>query len=287
MSEGKHPGREVIAGSIDAETPRDASRVFGYYRAMRPDIEKPCAHFAIAYAPEDGERVRQNPALRREIAGQLVHELIQREYAVRAEEALAAQREPPRRPDPNGFAWMMVTHHEKGHVHDHVVLCRIGGDGTVWIGKNEARVARTISREIEATYGLREVDRPGQTLRERQRDPKHTHPQNDREQAERRRTKRPPQRANVAAQIRSWLAEHEGRGAGMTDLQAAMARHGIQVNERRDTYGQLRGHVVEAGGQQWTGAQLGCRGSDTIAAALERCRDVAHQVRPRSPDHER
>jgi hypothetical protein len=281
LNERKHPEHEVIAGSVDADTARDATRIFGYYRAMRPDIAKPCAHFAIGYAPEDGERVREHQALRREIAGHLVQELIEREYIVRAEEAAAAGREPPRRPDPNAYAWLMVTHHEKGHVHDHVVLCRIGGDGTVWIGKNEAKVARTISRELESTYGLREIDRPGQALRARQRDPQHTHPRNDREQAEQRRTKTAPARAQVAARLRGWLAEHEGGRVGLAELQAAMTRHGIQVLERRDAYGQLRGHVVASRGQQWTGAQLGFRGQDTIAAALARCGD--HRLQERSP----
>jgi len=78
MNEKKHPEHEVIAGTMDADNPRNATKVFGYYRAMRPDIEKPCAHFAIGYAPEDGERVSKSPALRREIAAHLVRELIQR-----------------------------------------------------------------------------------------------------------------------------------------------------------------------------------------------------------------
>jgi len=181
----------------------------------------------------------------------------------------------------------MVTHHEKGHVHDHIVRCRIGGDGMIWMGKNEAKVARAISREVETTYGLRELDRPGQALRDRQRDPRHTHPKHDHEQAEQRRTKMPPARSQIAAEIRGWLAEHEEKNVEIADLQRAMIRHGIQVSERRDTYGQLRGHTVEAHGQQWTGAQLGFRGRDTIASALERCRDRPSPERAQTVDIDR
>jgi len=277
MDHEKHPGREIIAGTVGANNPRDASHAFASFRAMRPDIKKPCVHFAIGYAPEDGDRVRTHPELRREIANRMVSELIEREYLHRAQESRDAGREPPPRPDPNAYAWLMVTHHEKGHVHDHVVLCRIGADRTLWVGKNEARSARVIAREVESTFGLREIDRPGQTLRERQHNPQHTHPKNDRERAVLRRTGKPVLRAQVAARIRGWIADHEGKHTGISSLQSAMARHGITVIERHDAYGQLRGHTIEAKGQQWTASQLGFRGRDTLAAALERCtQSVSH-----------
>jgi Relaxase/Mobilisation nuclease domain len=277
MDESKHPEREIIAGTIGATTPRDAAHACGFFRSMRPDIAKPCVHFAIGYAPEDGDRMRGKPELRREIAANLVSELLAREWEARTTEAVEAGREPPKRPDPTSYAWMMVTHHEKGHVHDHVVLCRIGGDGTLWIGKNEARAARVIARDLEKTYGLREIDREGSPLRERQRNPRHTHPKHDREQASQRRTGKPALRAQVAAHIRGWLADHEGQGHGLSIMQAALREHGICIEEKRDAYGRVRGHVIESGGEQWTGAQLGLRGRDTIAAAIARCEERAQR----------
>ena len=270
MNEKKHPGREIVAGTMGATNPRDAAHAMGFYRSLRPDVAKPCVHMAIAYAPEDADRVRKNPSLRREIAGELVSALIEREWQARSSEAVEKGRDPPPRPEPSSYAWMMVTHHEKEHVHDHVVLCRIGSDGTLWIGMNEAKVARSIARELETSWGLREVDR-GQRLLDRQRNPQHTHPKHDREQAEQRRTGKPVPRARVAAHLRGWLADNEGKGRDLSDLQAAMRKHGIAIQERRDNYGQQRGYVIDANGQQWTGAQLGLRGRDTLAASLARC----------------
>jgi hypothetical protein len=119
---------ELIGGNMVGHDPKSLSAEFAVTRKLRPDIEKPVWHCALALPV--GERLDSETW--REITDDFVRRM--------------------------GFGdktmYVAVRHQDTDHDHVHLVVSRIGLDGKVWLGQWEARRAIEATQAIELEHGL-------------------------------------------------------------------------------------------------------------------------------------
>lgn len=109
-------------------------------RAWRSDCKKPCATMYVAYAPEDRDRAA-DPDLRRAIAGQVLHAL---------------------HVDGGKQPYTIVTHLEKAHIHDHILLNRVVEGGAIWrTDRSTVPRIRALARVLEERYDIRRLEVEG------------------------------------------------------------------------------------------------------------------------------
>lgn len=115
-------GAEIVGGVMSGSTPRELAREFSASRALRPDIKRPVWHCSLSLPP--GERLSAKK-----------WSAIAADFMQRMGFSDATQ-------------YVVVRHRDTKHSHVHIIASRVGLDGSVWLGKWEAR------RAIEATQGL-------------------------------------------------------------------------------------------------------------------------------------
>lgn len=133
---------EIIGGNMAGRDVGELAREFTHVRQLRPDVEKPVVHVAIAFDPGAPGRPGDRPLSNRELSR------IAAEYLRRAGH------------DPERVQWVAVRHSDRPHQHVHVILSRIRLDSTLapqrW--RDFAR-SKEICRELEQDpeYRLRGV----------------------------------------------------------------------------------------------------------------------------------
>lgn len=124
------------------KNPRELAREFGISRALRPEVKAPVFHFQIAYAHEDLTSIsrEKRAAINREILAELGF-------------------------NTDRHDWLVVTHVDKAHLHDHIVVSRIDRMGELWKQEwKQGQRLQPLLRKIERAYGLREIGISGQEI---------------------------------------------------------------------------------------------------------------------------
>lgn len=213
---GLSEGGQVIGGNLLVEGDRDGHRWAQDMRAAaqtRPDIDKPVWHMSLRAAPGD-------PVLT---------DAQWRDIAQTHAKTMGW----------GGYPWVMVRH---GEDHVHVVVSRVDYDGKVWSRSNDRYKAREASLQVERDYRLTS------TARTVSPDRKHTAKLSQGEFRRAERTKTPPERTQVAAQVRAARAHAQRMGGGREHFEDALNEAGVQWRANVASTGRMNGYSFHAPG---------------------------------------
>jgi hypothetical protein len=118
---------EVIGGTMSGRDPRTLAAEFGLSRAARPDVSRPVWHTSLSLPPGDTLSAAQ--------WDKVVSDFM----------------------DGMGLGhhqYVVVRHHDTDHEHVHVIASRIGLDGSLYLGKWDAKRAIKLTADLEVKHGL-------------------------------------------------------------------------------------------------------------------------------------
>lgn len=118
---------EVICGTMSGRDPRTLAAEFGLSRAARPDVSKPVWHTSLSLPP--GET--RTPAEWSQIIDDFMDGM-----------------------GLGGHQYVAVRHHDTDHEHVHIIASRIGLDGSLYLGKWDAKRAIKLTADLEVKHGL-------------------------------------------------------------------------------------------------------------------------------------
>jgi len=118
---------EVIYGTMSGRDPRTLAAEFGLSRAARPDVSKPVWHASLSLPP--GET--RTPA----------------EWSLIIDDFMQGM-------GLGDHQYVAVRHHDTDHEHVHIIASRIGLDGSLYLGKWDAKRAIKLTADLEQRHGL-------------------------------------------------------------------------------------------------------------------------------------
>lgn len=124
----KHDRARIVAGNIAGRDSRELAREFGSVRRLRLEIKNPVWHCSMALP-----------------AGELTE----------AWDKIVEQHLRNMGVDLSKHQWLAVRHNDTDHDHVHIILNRIGLDGSVWHGKNDVFLAIESTQQLEKEFGLK------------------------------------------------------------------------------------------------------------------------------------
>lgn len=192
----QQPGGAVIGGTLGRQGERDGKRWAVDLReaaSIRPDIEKPIWHMSLRNAA--GDRV-----------------LSDRQWAEIAHDMGTRM----------GWAdkpWVVVRH---GEDHVHIVVSRVGDDGSVWNRRDDRYKARRAAVALEQKHDLTVT--PERTSAQTRRAVDHQTTQGEHRKGAR--TGQTPERVSLAQRVRA--ARDTAAGFGREGFEDALTRAGVQ-----------------------------------------------------------
>ena len=212
---------EQVAGTMAGSDARLLAQEFGSLRNLRPDIERPVWHSSLS--------LPLGETLDSEGWGGVV-----RDYM-----------------DGLGFderhAWTCWRHHDTEHDHVHIVACRIGADGSIWLGRYDVRQALRLTEELEAAHGLQATKAYTSETANPCRQP--TKPEIELAI----RTHEQPTRTQLQAAIEHAMSDRPSLLGLMDRLEAA----GVSVRINMASTGRISGLSFELQGVAFKGSDLG------------------------------
>lgn len=118
---------EVIGGTMSGRDPRSLATEFGLSRAARPEVSKPVWHTSLSLPPGD--------TLSAPEWDKIVSDFMQGMGL-------------------GDHQYVVVRHHDTDHEHVHVIASRIGLDGSLYLGKWDAKKAIRLTADLEQRHGL-------------------------------------------------------------------------------------------------------------------------------------
>lgn len=118
---------EIVSGTMSGRDPRALANEFGLSRAARPDVSKPVWHTSLSLPPGDTLSAAQWDTI--------VSDFMQGMGL-------------------GDHQYVAVRHHDTDHEHVHIIASRIGLDGSLYLGKWDAKRAIKITQELEVKHGL-------------------------------------------------------------------------------------------------------------------------------------
>ena len=141
------PKCEIVGGNMEGRNPGQLAREFGASRRQRREVKRPVLHATLSLPP--GEHL--SPEAWNEVAHAFMRKI-----------GLP----------PENHQFVVVRHDDTHCEHVHLITSRIGLDGRLWHGVNEALVATNATQELELEFGLTitkgpnlETERPGAGVR--------------------------------------------------------------------------------------------------------------------------
>lgn len=126
------PNAHLIGGSLTGQTVGELSAEFGLVRRLRSQAEKVVMHHSLSYAPGENPSDEQ---INRDAARYLEHMgLAEHPHAI-------------------------VVHRDKGCIHPHIVISKIGADGSWFDAKMDYAHSQIAAGLVEREFGLVEVPR--------------------------------------------------------------------------------------------------------------------------------
>lgn len=118
---------EIVSGTMSGRDPRELAAEFGLSRAARPDVSKPVWHTSLSLPPGD--------TLSAPEWDKIVSDFMQGMGL-------------------GGHQYVAVRHHDTDHEHVHIIASRIGLDGSLYLGKWDAKRAIKLTADLEQRHGL-------------------------------------------------------------------------------------------------------------------------------------
>ncbi|MDN3563150.1 relaxase/mobilization nuclease domain-containing protein, partial [Paeniroseomonas aquatica] len=120
---------EIVGGNMEGRNPSQLAREFGASRRQRREVKRPVLHATLSLPP--GEHLSP------EAWNELAHAFMRKIDL-----------------DPEKHQFVVIRHDDTHCEHVHIITSRIGLDGHLWHGVNEALVATRATQELERKYGL-------------------------------------------------------------------------------------------------------------------------------------
>ncbi|ACO73911.1 Relaxase/mobilization nuclease topoisomerase/primase fusion protein [Laribacter hongkongensis HLHK9] len=212
---------ELVAGTMAGADARQLAQEFGALRQLRPDIERPVWHTALSLPPGESFAPERWVTVARDFMNRMGFD--------------------------DRHSWTCWQHHDTDYDHVHIVACRIGADGSVWLGRHDVRQAIRVTAELEAQHGLQSTKAYSPETANPQRQPTKA----EIEQAIR--THEQPVRAQLQAALDHALTDRPGLLGLMGRLEAA----GISVRVNMASTGRISGMSFEFQGVAFKGSDLG------------------------------
>lgn len=237
--EKNKPDRARIAGgNMAGRDPRELAREFACGRRLRPDIKKPVWHCSLALP-----------------AGE----------ATEAWPAICEQHLQNIGVDVSKHQWLAVRHDDTDHDHVHIILNRIGLDGSVWHGKNDVFLAIESTQQLEKQFRLKLT--PGLAAEP-------DHPRKTRGQDEKaRRTEQPSVKVRMQA-----LLNQAMKGGGFDAFVQACEAQGLALLPNVSKTGRMNGFSFCLGGEVMKASNLGSKYKWARLAEKTGFDQVAHQA---------
>lgn len=240
---------EVLDHSFVSVSEKSIMKEVRMIRMQRPNLQKYFYHTSINFPPHED--------LSNEKMKQIAHDYLKR----------------------NGFGqhqFIMFRHHDADHPHLHILVNRIGYDGTVLSDSNDFARSEKVLRELEKKYNLTEVISS--------REAKERAMTKD-ELEMMKRTNTPSQKMQLQVLIKSVL--QSGRKLTCTEFIAALESKGIRVQFNQASTGYVSGISYSYKGLVSTGAKLGndfkwTSIKNTIDYEQERDRAAIHETNVRT-----
>lgn len=118
---------EVICGTMSSREPRTLAAEFGLSRAARPDVSKPVWHTSLSLPPGETRTAAE--------WSQIIEDFM---------DGMGLGR----------HQYVAVRHHDTDHEHVHIIASRIGLDGSLYLGKWDAKRAIKLTADLEVKHGL-------------------------------------------------------------------------------------------------------------------------------------
>lgn len=118
---------EVIGGTMSGRDPRALAAEFGLSRAARPEVSKPVWHTSLSLPPGDTLSASQWDKIVSDFMGEM---------------GLGHHQ------------YIAVRHHDTDHEHVHIIASRISLDGSLYLGKWDAKKAIKLTADLEVKHGL-------------------------------------------------------------------------------------------------------------------------------------
>lgn len=138
---------EIVGGNMEGRNPGQVAREFGASRRQRREVKRPVLHATLSLPP--GEHLSP------EAWNELAHAFM-RKIGL----------------DPENHQFVVVRHDDTHCEHVHIITSRIGLNGSLWHGVNEALVATAATQKLEREFGLTitkgpnlETEKPGAGVR--------------------------------------------------------------------------------------------------------------------------
>ena len=118
---------EIVSGNMSGRDPRTLAAEFGLSRAARPDVAKPVWHTSLSLPPGD----TLTPGEWDAVASDFMNEMGLGDHQ-----------------------YIAAIHNDTDKQHIHIVASRIGLDGSLYLGKWDAKRAIKLTAELEVKHGL-------------------------------------------------------------------------------------------------------------------------------------
>lgn len=118
---------EVICGTMSGRDPRTLAAEFGLSRAARPDVSKPVWHTSLSLPPGETRTLA--------------------EWSLIIDDFMQGM-------GLGDHQYVAVRHHDTDHEHVHIIASRIGLDGSLYLGKWDAKRAIKLTADLEVRHGL-------------------------------------------------------------------------------------------------------------------------------------
>ena len=118
---------EIVSGTMSGRDPRALANEFGLSRAARPEVSKPVWHTSLSLPPGDTLSASQWDKIVSDFMGEM---------------------------GLGDHQYIAVRHHDTDHEHVHIIASRIGLDGSLYLGKWDAKKAIKLTADLEVKHGL-------------------------------------------------------------------------------------------------------------------------------------
>lgn len=122
---------EIVASNMSSTTISGLSKEFGVMRESRSDITKPVWHASLSLSPEEAR-------------------LSADKWQEIAEDYLTKMGV-----DTGKHQWVAVRHNDTDKDHIHIILNRVGLDGSVWLGQNDVYKSIETCQDLEIKHNLK------------------------------------------------------------------------------------------------------------------------------------
>lgn len=222
LDEKKKP--EIVSSSMSGTTPRALAQEFGVTRRLRPDIEKPVFHVALALPKNEHATTEQWDQIVRTYLKKMGY--------------------------PDDTLYVAIRHNDTDYDHIHIIASRVSLSSSVWHGQWEAFTSIKMCQQIEREMGL--TITPGLHLD----GPKSVKTGTKQEVYMVERTGQDASRSVLQGMIGEVLYDLED-SISVPDFVSTLELLGVGVQARMSPGGQLQGLSFEYDGVAFSGRQLG------------------------------